>query len=264
MLANIRLLAALLAGALAPAARAELVTRTIEYRQGDTVLEGYLAYDAAGPARKPGVVVFHQWMGLTGHERGRAEALARLGYVALAADVYGKGVRPASPKDAGAEAGKFKSDRALLRLRAQAALAALAAQPNVAPGKLAAIGYCFGGGAALELARSGAPVLATVSFHGSLDTPTPQDARNIKGKVLVLHGADDPYVPRAAVLALEDELTGGGVDWQVVLYAGAVHSFTQPEAGNDKSKGAAYDASADRRSWQAMKDFLVEIFGAST
>jgi dienelactone hydrolase len=248
--------------ALATAARAEIVRKTVEYRQGDAVLEGYLAYDTAGPAKKPGVVIFHQWMGITGHERKKAEELAALGYVAFAADVYGKGVRPSNPKDAGAEAGKFKEDRPLLRARAQAALATLRAQPGVLTDRIAATGYCFGGGAALELARSGADIRGVVTFHGSLDTPTPQDARNIKAKVLVLHGADDPFVPRAAVLALEDEMTAAKVDWQVVLYAGAVHSFTQPEAGNDPSKGAAYDARADRRSWQAMRDFLSEALGA--
>jgi dienelactone hydrolase len=255
-------LAALAAAALSvSSARADLVTKTIEYRQGDTVLEGYLAYDSAGPAKKPGVVIYHQWMGLTGYEKMRAEQLAKLGYVAFAADLYGKGVRPADSKAAGAEAGKYRADRPLLRARAQAALATLRQQPNVETEKVAAIGYCFGGGAALELARSGAEVAGVVTFHGSLDTPTPQDAKNIKGRVLVLHGADDPNVPRAAVLALEDELTAAKVDWQVVLYSGAVHSFTQPMAGNDPSKGSAYNAEADRRSWQAMRDFFAEIFG---
>jgi dienelactone hydrolase len=243
-------------------ARAELVEKTIEYRQGDTVLEGYLVYDGSGPAKKPGIVVFHQWKGITDYEKRRAEQLAGLGYVAFAADIYGKGIRPSDPKAAGAEAGKYRANRALFRARTQAALAALRQQPNVQPEKIAAIGYCFGGGAALELARSGADVLGVVSFHGSLTTPTPKDAKNIRGKVLVLHGAEDPNSPRADVLALEDELTGGGVDWQVVLYSGAVHAFTQPDAGNDKSKGSAYDARADRRSWQAMKEFLDELFGA--
>lgn len=247
----------------ATAARAEIVTRTIEYRQGDTVLEGYLAYDTAGPAKKPGILVFHQWMGVTNHERTRAQKLAALGYVAFAADLYGKGVRPSNPKDAGAEAGKYRADRPLLRARTEAALATLRQQPNVIPERIASIGFCFGGGAALELARSGADVLGTVTFHGSLDTPTPQDAKNIRGKVLVLHGADDPNVPRAAVLALEDEMKAAGVDWQVVLYSGTVHSFTQQEAGNDNSKGSAYNASSDRRSWQAMKDFLSELFGSA-
>ncbi len=247
----------------AGSARAELVKKTVEYRQGDAVLEGYLVYDSAGPAKKPGVVVFHQWKGITDHERRRAEQLAQLGYVALAADIYGKGVRPPDPKAAGAESGKYRGNRPLLRARAQAAVAALRSQTNVRSDAIAAIGYCFGGGAALELARSGADVAGVVSFHGSLATPTPQDAKNIRGKVLVLHGADDPAAPRAEVLALQDELTAGGVDWQVVLYSGAVHSFTQVEAGNDKSKGSAYDARADRRSWEAMKDFLNELFGGS-
>lgn len=260
-MSNFRLLPALVLSIAATSARAEIVTKTIDYKQGDTVLEGYLAYDSAGPAKKPGILIFHQWMGITGHERKKAEELAKLGYVAFAADVYGKGIRPANPKDAGAEAGKFKDNRPLLRARTEAALATLAAQPNVATDRVAAIGFCFGGGAALDLARSGADIRAVVTFHGSLDTPTPEDAKNIKAKVLVLHGALDPYVPRAAVLALEDELNAAHVDYQVVLYSGAVHSFTQPEAGNDPSKGAAYNAEADHRSWQAMKDFLNEVLG---
>ena len=254
---------ALTASLAATSARAEVVTKTIEYKQGDTVLEGFLAYDTAGAAKKPGVVIFHQWMGLTNHERTRAQRLAALGYVAFAADVYGKGVRPANQKEAAAEMGKYRDDRPLLRARAQAALATLRQQPNVIPEKIASIGFCFGGGAALELARSGADVLGTVSFHGSLATPNPQDAKNIRGKVLVLHGADDPNVPRAAVLGLEDEMTKAGVDWEVELYSKTVHSFTQVEAGNDNSKGAAYNAEADRRSWQRMRDFFDEIFGTA-
>ncbi len=242
-------------------ARAEIVTKTIEYKQGDTVLEGFLAYDSAGPARKPGVLVFHQWMGPTNHERTRAQRLAQLGYVAFAADVYGKGVRPANPQEAAAAAGKFRNDVPLLRARVQAALATLRAQPNVVPDRIAAIGFCFGGGAALELARSGADVVGTVTFHGSLSTPSPADAKNIRGKILVLHGADDPNVPRAAVLGLEDEMTKAGVDWEVDLYSGTVHSFTQVEAGNDPSKGNAYNPEADRRSWQRMRDFLAGVFG---
>lgn len=256
-----RLAAAIAFALSATAARAQIVTKTVEYRHGDTVLEGYLAYDSAGPAKKPGILVFHQWKGITAYEKKRAEQLAALGYVAFAADLYGKGIRPADPKAAGAEAGKYRADRPLLRARTQAALAALRQQPNVQGERIAAIGYCFGGGAALELARSGADVLGVVSFHGSLTTPTPADAKNIRAKVLVLHGAEDPSAPRADVLALEDELTKGGVSWEVVLYSGAVHAFTQPDVGSDKSKGVAYDALADRRSWARMKDFFGELFG---
>ena len=240
-------------------ARAEIVTRTIEYKAGEATLEGLLVQETGGPARKPGVVVVHDWMGVGPYTRGRAEQLAKLGYVAFVADVYGKGVRPTSPKEAGAQAGKFKQDRPLLRARMLAALAELRKQPNVIPGKVAAIGYCFGGTAALELARAGAELAGVVSFHGGLDSPTPADARAIKAKVLVLHGADDPYVPPAEVAAFEEEMRGGGVDWTLVKYSGAVHAFTIPGAGNDNAKGAAYNATADRRSWRAMRDFFDEV-----
>jgi dienelactone hydrolase len=242
-------------------AHAKLVTKTIEYRQGETTLEGYLAYDDAGSGKRPGVLVVHEWTGLGPYVKQRVEQLAKLGYVAFGADIYGKGVRPATPEAAGKEAGKYKADRALLRARAQAGLAELRQQPQVDPTKLAAIGYCFGGTTVLELGRSGADLVGIVSFHGGLDTPTPADARNIKGKVLALHGGDDPYVPPAQVAAFMDEMRRGGVDWQFVSYGGAVHSFTNPAAGSDNSKGAAYNAKADQRSWQAMLQFFAELYG---
>lgn len=241
------------------AARAEIVTRVVEYRQGEAVLEGYLAYDTAGPAHKPGVLIVHEWTGLGAYVKQRAEKLAKLGYVAFAADIYGKGIRPNNPKDAGATAAIYKSDRPLLRARINAALAELRRQQNVDVARVAAIGYCFGGTTVLELARSGANVKGVVSFHGGLDTPTPGDAKAIHAKVLVLHGADDPYVPAAQIAAFEDEMRAGGVDWQLVKYARAVHSFTNPDAGNDNSKGAAYNADADRRSWEAMRGFFKDI-----
>ena len=250
----------LLAATLAAAASAEVKTRTVEYRDGDVVLEGYLAWDDALKGPRPGVLVVHQWMGVSANERMRAEQLAALGYVALAADVYGKGARPANQQEAGALAGKYKGDRALLRSRVAAGLAELKRQPLVDGRRTAAIGYCFGGTAALELARSGADVAGVVTFHGGLDSPTPADGKNIRAKVLVLHGADDPWVPAADIAAFQQELRQAGVDWQMVYYSGAVHSFTQKEAGSDNSRGAAYNASADRRSWQALRDFLAEIF----
>ncbi len=243
----------------AAAAGAEVRTKTVEYRQGDTVLEGFMAWDDAVRGPRPGVLIVHQWMGLTGYEKARAQQLAGLGYVAFAADVYGKGVRPKTAAEAGALAGKYKTDRNLLRARVNAGLAALRASDLVDPRRVAAIGYCFGGTSVLELARSGAEVAGVVSFHGGLDSPDPAAGKDIKAKVLVLHGADDPYNSAKDIAAFQEEMRSGRVDWQMTSYGGAVHSFTQKEAGNDPSKGAAYNEAADRRSWQAMKDFLSEI-----
>ena len=183
-----------------------------------------------------------------------------MGYLAFAIDVYGKGIRPQTPPEAAAQAGIYKKDRALMRARVATGLDVLRQDPRCDLQRVAAIGYCFGGTCVLELARSGADVLGVVSFHGGLDTPTPADAQQIRGKVLVLHGGDDPHVPRKDVNAFEDEMRAGGVDWQLVIYGGAVHAFTNPASGNDKSRGVAYDARADRRSWEAMKAFFAELF----
>jgi dienelactone hydrolase len=242
-------------------AMAQVTTQTVEYKLGDAVFQGYLSYDASLTGKRPGVLIIHDWMGVSEYTKMRAEQLAALGYVALAADLYGKGVRPANGQEASAEAGKYYKDRQLLRARGRAGLDFLASRPQVDPSSVAVMGYCFGGAGALELARSGAPVKGVVTFHGSLNTPTPADAKNIKGKVLVLHGADDPYVKQEDVKAFMDEMRAGGVDWQLVQYSGAVHSFTDPRAGNDNSKGAAYNELADRRSWQAMKNFFEEVLG---
>lgn len=250
----------LVLAALAGAAEAKMVTRTVEYRQGDTILEGFLAYDDAIAGKRPGVLVVHEWTGLGEYVRKRAVQLARLGYVAFGADIYGKGVRPKAPAEAGREAGRYRADRQLLRARARVGLEELRRQPQVDPARVAAIGYCFGGTTVLELARSGAELKGVVSFHGGLDTPDPADGKNIRAKVLVLHGADDPHVPWQQVAAFQDEMRNGNVDWQMVSYGGAVHSFSNPESGNDPSKGAAYNGKADRRSWEAMKAFFSEIF----
>jgi len=240
--------------------RAEIVSKVVEYKQGDTVLEGLSVYDTATQGKRPGVLVVHQWKGLSGYEKKRAEMLARLGYNVFAVDIYGKGIRPQTFQAAAAEAGKYKNDRALLRARVRAGLDVLMNHELTDPRRVAAIGYCFGGTSVLELARSGAEIAGVVSFHGGLSNSNPGDARNIKAKVLALHGADDPNVPPKEVAAFEEEMREGGVDWQLVAYGGAVHSFTDWNAGNDNSKGAAYNEHADRRSWEAMKQFFSEIF----
>jgi dienelactone hydrolase len=233
-------------------AQAAVKVQTVDYKQGDSTLEGWLVYDDAKQGKRPGVVVFPAWNGPDEDAKGRAQMLAKLGYVAFVADVYGKGVRPADNKGAMAEATKYMKDRALLRDRAKAAFDALRKNAMVNPSKIAAIGYCFGGAGALDLARSGAPIVDTVAFHGDIASPTPQDDNNIKGRVLVLHGAADPIVGQKDQDAFRKEMTDAHVNWEMVLYGGAVHSFTQKGAGNDPSKGAAYNAYADKQSWAEM------------
>ena len=241
-------------------AHAEVVSEWVEYKQGDTVLEGYLAYDNAVSGKRPGVLVVHEWKGVGPYVKRRAEQLAKLGYIAFAADIYGKGVRPQTNDEAAKVAALYKSDRKLMRARAAAGLDLLKNHKLTDTKQTAAIGYCFGGTTVLELARSGANIAGVVSFHGGLDTPTPEDTKQIKAKVLALHGGDDPFVTAEHVAAFQDEMRKGGVDWQMVSYGGAVHSFTVPEAGDDPSKGAAYNEQADKRSWEAAKTFFAEIF----
>lgn len=256
----VRLLLLAVAALIPTMAFAEQQTGPIDYKSQDTVLEGYVAYNRSLEGKRPGVVLVPDWMGVAEHYNKIADKLADLGYVAFVADIHGKGVRPKNAEEAAAQAGKYKTDRGLMRQRVVAALDELKKNPKVDEKRIAAIGYCFGGTAVLELARSGAPILGVVTFHGGLDTPKPDDAKNIKGKVLVLHGADDPMVPPVQVAAFQEEMRKGGVDWQMVFYADAVHSFTKPAAGTDKSKGNAYNEKADKRSWEAMKSFFKEIF----
>ena len=260
MKTTVLLSAAVALAALSQSAFAKIKTEVVEYKDGDAVLEGFLAYDDASDKPRPGVLVVQDWTGVGDYVKGRAQQLAELGYVAFCADIYGKGVHPTDPKECGALAGKFKGDRPMLRSRVKAGLEQLVKNPLVQKGKVAAIGYCFGGTTVLELGRSGADVQGIVSFHGGLSTPTPDDAKNIKAKVLVCHGADDPYVKPDEVAAFKDEMAKGAVNYKFVAYPGAVHSFSNPAAGSDNSKGAAYNAAADKESWAAMKAFFAEIF----
>src|SRR5262245_61432681 len=201
-------------------APARIKTETVAYKVGDTECEGFVAYpvgpDGTPIKDRPGVVVVHEWTGLNDYSKSRAEQLAKLGYVAFAADIYGKGVRPADPKDAATTAGIYKKDRELLRKRVGAAVEQLRKQPGVDKDRVAAIGYCFGGLTVLELARSGADVKGVVSFHGDLSSLNADDAKKIKAKVLALHGAADPHVPPTQVAAFEEEMSKAKVDWELV------------------------------------------------
>ena len=244
--------------AIALPAKAAVKMQTVDYKIGGADFEGYLAYDDAKQGKRPGVLVVPAWTGTSDNEKEHAERLAKLGYVAFIADVFGKGVHPKPGKEAAAESKKYLDDRALYRDRVKAALDQLSKNPMVNAKKLAAIGYCFGGAGALELARSGAPLDAVVVFHSDLSTPTPDDAKNIKAHVLALQGGDDPVVPEAAVQAWEKEMRDAHVDWQLVAYSNTVHAYTDKSAGSDNSKGAAYNAESEKRSWIAMRDFFTE------
>ena len=240
---------------------AKLTGKEIIYEDGDTTLVGYLVMPQMpeGTTVAPGVMVVHDWTGVQDYAKTRATQLAtELHVAAFCCDIYGKGVRPTDPKACGAEAGKYKQDRAVYRRRLTLGLQTFLAQEGVDKTQIAAIGYCFGGTGVLELARTGADVKGVVSFHGGLDSPTPEDGAKIKSSVLILHGADDPFVPQKDIDACLKEFNAAKVDWQMVSYSGAVHSFTKPDAGNDSSKGAAYNETADKRSWQAMRSFLGE------
>jgi len=234
---------------------AAVKTKTVEYKKGKDAFEGVLVYPENAKGKVPGVLMIHNWMGVTEETKKQATRMAELGYAVFAADIYGKGVRPKGPEEAGKLAGSYKSDRALFRERLQLGLDILRGQKEVDSNKVLAVGYCFGGTGVIELARAGADIKGVVSFHGGLDSPTPADGKNIKTRVLVLHGADDPFVKAEDLAAFEEEMRANQVDWQLYKYGNAVHSFTELSGGNDNSKGAAYNATADARSFEAFKDF---------
>ena len=256
------LLAVILALALAGGAQAKVVTKSLEYRQDGAVLEGFLAYDDALQGPRPGVLVVHEFWGLNDYVKMRARQLAEMGYVALAADMYGKGVVTKDPQEARKLAGHLRGTP-LLRKRALAGLELLKQNKLVDPKRLAAIGFCFGGTTVLELAYAGADLAGVVSFHGGLFPPQPEDLKKIKAKILMLHGAEDPFTKPQEIAAFQEALGKAGADWQMVYFGGAVHSFSNPEAGSDKSKGAAYDARAAARAWKQMQLFFKEIFPGS-
>lgn len=242
------------------AAEAKIVTQTVEYTQDGTVMRGFLAYDDGLKGKRPGVLVVHEWWGLNDFARERARKLAGLGYVALAADIYGGGATTRDREEAGKLAGALRGNPDLLRARAQAALKVLAADPRVDPKRLAAIGFCFGGTTVLELAYSGADLAGVVSFHGGLPKARPDDLKRVKAAVLVLHGADDPHVSPADIAAFEQAMRQSGADWQMVCFGGAVHGFTNPAAGDNPASGVAFNPRAARRSWRYMQEFFRDIW----
>jgi len=257
-----RTLIALFIGLLVVArAEAAIHTEEVEYREGETTLRGYLAYDDASAAKRPGVLVVHEWWGLNEHARHKAEALAEAGYVALAVDMYGDGKTTNHPQEAGEWSGYIGQHQELGKARFLAGLKLLKGQSLVAADKVAAIGFCFGGHVVLSMAIQGVDLRGAVSFHGAMpDEPAPPGT-SVKAKILMNHGAADPMVTMDKVLHFQEILTNAGADWEFIAYGGARHSFTNPTADSRGIPGLAYNKEADRRSWQAMLDFFAEIFG---
>jgi dienelactone hydrolase len=249
--------------AMVPAVQAEVIGREVDYKAGDTLMKGYLVFDDEVKGPRPGVLVVPEWWGLTDYARKRTRMLAGLGYIALAVDMYGDGKTAANPDEAGRLAGQLRRDLPLAKERFLAALELLKRQPQVNPEKIAAIGYCFGGGMVLEMARSGVALAGVVSFHGSLATEHPAKGGVVKARVLALNGMDDPLVPPEQVGMFQHEMETAGVYFRVVSYPGAKHSFTNPQADDYARKfhlPVAYDAEADKKSWIEMEKFLMEIF----
>ncbi|MFC4740571.1 dienelactone hydrolase family protein [Flavobacterium ponti] len=238
---------------------AQAQLKSVPYTDGNQKLEGFLATPTKPNAKKAGVVVLHAWMGISEHEKESAQKLADLGYYSFVADVYGVGNKPSNTNEAGKLAGFYKTDFASYQKRIQLAIDQLV-KAGANPDEIAVIGYCFGGTGAIEAARGGLKVKGVVSFHGGLGKDGNRIATPISAKVLALHGADDPYVPAKEVSAFEDEMRTAKADWQLNIYANAVHAFTHKDAGSDNSKGAAYNEKADKRSWEAMKIFFDELF----
>jgi dienelactone hydrolase len=238
---------------------AQVKSELITYKDGDVELEGYLAYDKILKSVRGGVLLVHNANGRDKFIQERADELAKIGYVVFALDLYGKGVVPKDEEEEQELTAQFLGeDRQLIRERARLGLEILSQQSKVDPNRLAAIGYGFGGMTVLELARSGEPITAAINFFGALSTPTPKDASNIKGAVLILLGSEDPLIPRDEIEAFRTEMQNSNVDWQMNIYGGAYHGFTRYELGFDPSSGKAYNYNADKRSWEAVKSLLHE------
>ncbi len=257
---RIGFVSALFALAATSSAAAAVKTETVTYEHDGQKLVGFLAWDDSSTARRPGVLVVHEWWGLNDYARRRAKMLAELGYVAFALDMYGDGKVTQHPREAGQWASQIRSNVDRWRGRAMAGLNVLRNHKLVDPSRLAAIGYCFGGATVLEMAYAGADLRGVVSFHGSLPVPDEAEARRIKASILVCHGAADGFTPEERIQQFRAALDKAGADWLMVYYAGARHSFTNPDAGNYGIEGIRYNRKADRRSWAHMRQFFDEIF----
>ena len=257
-----KLLAAVAACAVATAAHAKIQTKNIEYKQGDTVLQGFLAWDDAAKGKRPGVLIVHEWWGHNQHARNQAVRVAKAGYVGFALDMFGKGKVATHPKDAQAFVQEATKDPEVAKARFDAALDLLKQQPQVDAEKIAAFGYCFGGGVALQMAREGEPLDAVVTFHGSLAPHgPPAEPGKVKANILVLAGGADPMVPPEQVQAFEQEMRAALARFELITYPKAKHSFTNPDAAKAGMPGLEYNADADKKSWKSAIQFLKKVFG---
>jgi dienelactone hydrolase len=252
---------ALLLLVFAQSASAVMQTEVVKYQDGDVELQGYIFWDDAFTGDRPAVLVLHEWWGLNDYAKLRAEMLAESGYVAFAADMYGDAKQTRHADEAKGWMQQITSNIEAWQRRALLALDQLKKHPKVDEERLAAIGYCFGGATAMQLAYAGADLDGIVSFHGSLPPATPDQAARIKGKILVAHGDVDTFVPAERVAAFKQALSDAGADWEMIIYGGARHSFTNPYADGYGMEGLAYKEEADRRSWLRMLAFFDEIFG---
>lgn len=261
LISIVMLLTLLVAGSVH--AKPNIEGTTVEYSAKGVVMKGYFAYDKNIRGKRPGVLVVHEWWGLNDYARKRARMLAELGYAALAVDMYGEGKQAAHPDDAGKFSSELMRNFGTAKDRFLAAMEFLKAQPATDPEKIAAIGYCFGGGVVLNLARQGANLKGVASFHGSLAVVVPAEPGSVKAKILVLHGADDKFITKEQIKAFKDEMKNAGADLLFIAYPGALHSFTNTEADEYGKKfgiPVAYNAAADKKSWKEMKNFLKQIF----